>query len=177
MMTIAASDGLKLFIPQVYDIVWSLIILVIVALFFHKFFMPKFNAIFDERAAKIEGNIAKAEQSKKDADAAKSKYEAQLSTARVEASKIRDDARAEASHIIADARSRAESDAAQITANAQRSIESQQQQQALVSLKGEVGTLATALAGKILGAKLESDDVQSSMIDKMIDDLDTNDKK
>ena len=35
MMTIAASDGLKLFIPQVYDIVWSLIILVIVALFFH----------------------------------------------------------------------------------------------------------------------------------------------
>ena len=27
MMTIAASDGLKLFIPQVYDIVWSLIIL------------------------------------------------------------------------------------------------------------------------------------------------------
>ena len=176
MMTIAASDGLKLFIPQVYDIVWSLIILVIVALFFHKFFMPTFNAIFDERAAKIEGNIAKAEQSKKDADAAKSKYEAQLSTARVEASKIRDDARAEASHIIADARSRAESDAAQITANAQRSIESQQQQ-ALVSLKGEVGTLATALAGKILGAKLESDDVQSSMIDKMIDDLDTNDKK
>lgn len=176
MMTIAASDGLKLFIPQVYDIVWSLIILVIVALFFRKFFMPKFNAIFDERAAKIEGNIAKAEQSKKDADAAKSKYEAQLSTARVEASKIRDDARAEASHIIADARSRAESDAAQITANAQRSIESQQQQ-ALVSLKGEVGTLATALAGKILGAKLESDDVQSSMIDKMIDDLDTNDKK
>lgn len=88
MMTIAASDGLKLFIPQVYDIVWSLIILVIVALFFHKFFMPKFNAIFDERAAKIEGNIAKAEQSKKDADAAKSKYEAQLSTARVEASRF-----------------------------------------------------------------------------------------
>ena len=139
-MTQAAS-GIDLFIPEVYDIVWSLIILVIVAVFFYKFFMPKFNAIFDERAAKI-----------------------------------RDDARAEASHIIADARSRAESDAAQITASAQRSIESQHQQ-AIVSLKGEVGALATALAGKILGAKLEDNDVQSSMIDKMIDDLDTNDKK
>ena len=98
------------------------------------------------------------------------KYEAQLSTARVDAAKIRDDARAEASHIIADARSRAESDAAQITASAQRSIESQHQQ-AIVSLKGEVGALATALAGKILGAKLEDNDVQSSMIDSMIDDL------
>ena len=166
-MTQAAS-GIDLFIPEVYDIVWSLIILVIVAVFFYKFFMPKFNAIFDERAAKIQGNIAKAEQARK--DAAKAKYEAQLSTARVDAAKIRDDARAEASHIIADARSRAESDAAQITASAQRSIESQHQQ-AIVSLKGEVGALATALAGKILGAKLEDNDVQSSMIDSMIDDL------
>ena len=168
-MTQAAS-GIDLFIPEVYDIVWSLIILVIVAVFFYKFFMPKFNAIFDERAAKIQGNIAKAEQARKDADEAKAKYEAQLSTARVDAAKIRDDARAEASHIIADARSRAESDAAQITASAQRSIESQHQQ-AIVSLKGEVGALATALAGKILGAKLEDNDVQSSMIDSMIDDL------
>ena len=165
-MTQAAS-GIDLFIPEVYDIVWSLIILVIVAVFFYKFFMPKFNAIF---AAKIQGNIAKAEQARKDADEAKAKYEAQLSTARVDAAKIRDDARAEASHIIADARSRAESDAAQITASAQRSIESQHQQ-AIVSLKGEVGALATALAGKILGAKLEDNDVQSSMIDSMIDDL------
>ena len=168
-MTQAAS-GIDLFIPEVYDIVWSLIILVIVAVFFYKFFMPKFNAIFDERAAKIQGNIAKAEQARKDADEAKAKYEAQLSTARVDAAKIRDDARAEASHIIADARSRAESDAAQITASAQRSIESQHQQ-AIVSLKGEVGALATALAGKILGAKLEDNDVQSSMIDSMIVDL------
>ena len=31
--------------------------------------------------------------------------------------------------------------------------------------------IATALAGKILGAKLEDNDVQSSMIDSMIDDL------
>ena len=81
----------------------------------------------------------------------------------------------EVPHIIADARTRAEADAAQITATAQRSIESQQQQ-ALVSLKGEVGVLATALAGKILGSKLESDDVQSTMIDQMIAELDS-DKK
>ena len=174
-METLAESGIMLFVPKMYDIVWSAIILVIVALFFYKFFLPKFQAVFDERAAKIEGGIAKAEQAQKDADAAKAKYEAQLSTARVEASKIRDDARAEASHIIADARSRAESDAAQITATAQRSIESQQQQ-ALVSLKGEVGVLATALAGKILGSKLESDDVQSTMIDQMIAELDS-DKK
>ena len=135
-------------------------------------FTPDYDLIAEKaKTATLTANgIAKAEQARKDADEAKAKYEAQLSTARVDAAKIRDDARAEASHIIADARSRAESDAAQITASAQRSIESQHQQ-AIVSLKGEVGALATALAGKILGAKLEDNDVQSSMIDSMIDDL------
>ncbi|MBT1174016.1 F0F1 ATP synthase subunit B [Bifidobacterium sp. LC6] len=170
-MTLAEENGINLFIPEVYDIVWSLVILAIIAVFFYKFFMPKFQAIFDERTAKIEGGIAKAEQAQKEAAEAKAKYESQLSNARVEAAKIRDDARAEASHIVADARARAEADAAQITANAQRSLESQQQQ-AMVSLKGEVGALATALAGKILGAKLQDSDVQSSMIDSMIADLD-----
>ena len=155
---------------------WSLIILLIVAAFFYKFFLPKFQSIFDERAAKIEGGIAKAEQAQKDADEAKKKYQAQLSTARVEASKIRDDARAEASHIIADARSRAETEAAQITANAQRSLESQQQK-AMVSLKGEVGTLATSLAEKILGSELKDSAVQSDMIDQMISDMEQGENK
>ena len=175
-MVTMAAEGVDFFIPKVYDIVWSLIILLIVAAFFYKFFLPKFQSIFDERAAKIEGGIAKAEQAQKDADEAKKKYQAQLGTARVEASKIRDDARAEASHIIADARSRAETEAAQITANAQRSLESQQQK-AMVSLKGEVGTLATSLAEKILGSELKDSAVQSDMIDQMISDMEQGEDK
>ena len=169
-MDMAENNGVKLFLPETYDIVWSLIILIILAAFFYKFFLPKFQSIFDERTAKIEGGLAKAEQAQKDAEEAKKKYQAQLSTARVEASKIRDDARAEASHIIADARSRAETEAAQITANAERSLESQQQK-AMVSLKGEVGTIATSLAGKILQTQLQDSTVQSDMLDKMIADL------
>ena len=121
---VTAASEMELFLPKSYDIFWSLVILIIVAVFFYKFFLPKFQAVFDERAAKIEGGIAKAEQAQKDADEAKAKYDAQLSNARVEASKIRDDARAEASHIIADARTRAEADAAQITATAEASVNS-----------------------------------------------------
>ena len=170
-----AEGGIDLFLPETYDIVWSLVILVIIAAVFYKVVLPKFQAVFDERAARIEGGIAKAEQAQKEAVEAKRKYEEQLSHARVEASKIRDDARAEASHIIADARSRAEADAEQITTNAQRTIESQQQA-ALVSLKGEVGTLATALAGKILGAKLQDDATQTAMLDQMIADLDSDEQ-
>ncbi|MEE0654569.1 MAG: F0F1 ATP synthase subunit B, partial [Bifidobacterium criceti] len=46
-MDMAANDGIRLFLPETYDIVWSLIILVIVAAFFYKFFLPKFQSIFD----------------------------------------------------------------------------------------------------------------------------------
>ncbi len=174
MITMAA-DGIELFLPKTYDMFWSLVVLIILGVFFFIFFMPRFKKIFDERASRIEGNIAKAEQANKDAQAAKEKYEGQLKNARVEASKIRDNARAEATNIIADARSRAESEAQQIADNAQRSIESQQQQ-ALVSLKSEVGAIATALAGKILDTKLQKGDVQDSMIDSMISSMEKTDK-
>ena len=170
-----AEGGIDLFLPETYDIVWSLVILVIIAAVFYKVVLPKFQAVFDERAARIEGGIAKAEQAQKEAVEAKRKYEEQLSHARVEASKIRDDARAEASHIIADARSRAEADAEQITTNAQRTIESQQQA-AMVSLKGEVGTLAPALAGTNRGPKLQDDATQTAMLDQMIADLDSDEQ-
>ncbi|KFI45824.1 F-type H+-transporting ATPase subunit b [Bifidobacterium bohemicum] len=165
-----ATDGVRLFLPETYDIVWSLVILVVIAVAFYKFILPKFQSVFDERAEKIEGGMAKAQKAQEDADAAKRKYEDQLNNARVDAAKIRDDARDEAGSIIADAHKRADAEATQITTNARRSIASQQQQ-ALVSLKGQVGTLATALAGKILGAKLEDGDVQSTMIDSVIDEL------
>ena len=170
-MVTQAAGGIELFIPKTYDIVWSLVILLVVAVFFYKFFMPKFQAIFDERANKIQGNIDKAKKEREDAAAAKKSYEKQLSLAKVEGSKIRDDARAEASHIIADARLRAESEAAQITTNAQRSIDTQQKQ-AMVTLRGQIGTLATALAGKILGSQLQNESEQTAMIDDMISKLD-----
>ncbi|MGO1261206.1 MAG: F0F1 ATP synthase subunit B [Bifidobacterium mongoliense] len=172
----AAGSGIQLFLPETYDMVWSLVILIVIAAFFYKLVLPKFQAVFDERSAKIEGGIAKANNAQKEADKAKRAYEEQLSKARVDASKIRDDARAEASHIIADARSRAESEAEQITVNALRSVESQRQQ-ALVSLKGEVGTLAAALAGKILCSRLQDEAVQSKMLDQMIDDISKGDEQ
>ena len=91
-MPLAEKSGISLFLPETYDIVWSLVILVVIAVCFYKYVMPKFQAVFDARAAKIEGRMAQAEKAQKDADEAKKKYEDQLSQARVEASKIRDDA-------------------------------------------------------------------------------------
>lgn len=49
---VTAASEMELFLPKSYDIFWSLVILIIVAVFFYKFFLPKFQAVFDERAAR-----------------------------------------------------------------------------------------------------------------------------
>ena len=82
------SNGLALFLPEPYDVVWSLVVLVILAAFFYKFVMPKFQAILDERAEKIEGGMAKAANAQREADELKSQMEEELAQAQADAAKL-----------------------------------------------------------------------------------------
>lgn len=166
----AGSSKLALFLPEPYDVIWSVVILVILATFFYKFALPKFQAIFDERAEKIEGRIAKAAQAQREAEQTRSDMEHQLAQAQTDAAKMREQARAEASQIVAEARQHAEHDAAQIIAEAQRSIEAQHKH-AMSSLQAEVSALAAALAGKILASKLDDENVSTQLIDHVIDEV------
>ena len=171
MHTVIAEDvGTQLFFPKDYDLIWSTVVLIILLVVFAKFVMPRLNKAMDERAKKIQGQIAEATKAKQEAEAAKKKYQDRLAQAQAEASKIRDDARTEASHILEDARTRAQVEAAAITDNAQKAIDSQKQQ-AMQSLKKDVGALATTLAGKIIGTQLASGTAQSSMIDSLIEEM------
>lgn len=171
MMVNRAEDVLSLFLPETYDVVWSAVILVIVAVFVYKFFMPKFNTIFDERARRIDGDMKQAKQAAAQAEKLKQEYEAELSAACLEAGQIRDEARSEASYIVSEAKTKAQDEANQITANAQRAIESERQQ-AIIALRQEVGVLATTLAAKIVGKQLADQQVQEAMIDQLIDGID-----
>jgi F-type H+-transporting ATPase subunit b len=72
--------------------------------------------------------------------------------------------------IIEDLRSKATEEAARITASATAAIEAERQQ-ALASLRNEVGALATELAGKIVGEALDDQVRQSRIIDRFIADL------
>ncbi|MBF9353910.1 F0F1 ATP synthase subunit B [Bifidobacteriaceae bacterium NR044] len=166
----AETNKLALFLPEPYDVIWSLVILVILAAFFYKFVTPKFQAILDERAEKIEGGMAKAANVRREADELKSQMEEELTQAQTDAAKTREEARAQASKIVDEARQRAEKDAAKIISEAQHSIEAQHKH-AMSSLQGEVSVLAAALAGKILASKLDDDTVSSKIIDHVIDEV------
>ena len=163
-------QGIDLFLPAPYDILWSSVVLLVIAVVFYKAILPKFQAVLDERTAKIEGGLAKAESAQAEAAAALAEYHQQLQEARAEAAKIREEARAEGGAIVADLRTKASDDAARIVETAHRQIEAERQQ-AAVSLRNDVGLLATELASKIVGESLADSARQSRVVDRFLDEL------
>lgn len=171
MVLAAGADEYPIpLIPAAYDILWASVIFIVLAVVFTKKILPKLQQVLDERAEKIEGGIHKAEQAQAEAAAALEEYTAQLTEARAEAARIREDARAEASQILDESRSAASGDAKRIVETAHKQIEAERQQ-AIVSLRTEVGSLATELASRIVGESLADDARQQRLIDGFLDDL------
>jgi F-type H+-transporting ATPase subunit b len=157
-------------IPEPYDIVGSLICFVIILVFFWRYVLPRVQKLLDERAEAIEGNIAKADEAQRKAEAALEEYTAQLAGARTEAGRIRESARDDGKRIVAEAKEQASGEAARITASAQAQIEAERQS-ALVSLRSEVGTLAIDLASGVIGESLSDDAKATAVVDRFLADL------
>ena len=164
------TEDINPLLPERYDIVWSLVIVVILFLVFQKYALPKFQAVLDERTEKIEGGLQHAEAAQAEAAALRAEYEQQLADARTEAARIKEAARAEGGVIVAEAKAKATTEAARTVETAQRTIEAERQQ-AAVSLRADVGALATELASKIVGESLEDTARQSRVVDRFLADL------
>lgn len=162
-------------LPETYDIVWSAVVFVIILVAFWKVFLPKLQVMLDERAAAIEGNIAKADEAQAKAEAALQEYTAQLAGARQEAGEIRDSARSDATKIVAKAKDDATSEAARIAQAAQTQIEAERQS-AVVSLRKEVGSLAIDLASGVVGVTLADDQKASALVDRFLAELEASEK-
>lgn len=157
-------------IPADYDIVWSLVCFLIILFFFSRYVLPRVKKTLDARSEEIEGGIKKAERAQAEAAAALDKYNEQLSEARAEAGRIREAARADGVKILNDLKAQAQAEAARITANASAQIEAERQS-ALVSLRGEVGSLAIDLASGVIGESLSDDARATALVDRFLADL------
>ncbi|TFC82545.1 F0F1 ATP synthase subunit B [Cryobacterium sinapicolor] len=171
----AEGESANPLLPAVYDIVWSLVIFVVILFFFWKYVLPKMQKLLDDRAEAIEGNIAKADDAQRKAEAALEQYTAQLADARAEAGQIREQARADGHKIIAEHKDQALAEAARVTSNAKAQIEAERQA-AVVSLRSEVGTLAIDLASGVIGESLTDDAKSSAIVDRFLADLEASEK-
>jgi F-type H+-transporting ATPase subunit b len=162
-------------LPATPDLIWGAVVFVALALFFTLYVLPRVTKALDERAAVIEGGISKAENAQAEANAALEEYKKLLADARAEAAQIREQARAEGNAIIAELKEQATVEAARVTANAKAAIEAERQS-ALVSLRGEVGSLAIDLASGVIGESLSDDKKASAVVDRFLADLEAAEK-
>lgn len=157
-------------LPGLPDIIWSLVVFAVIFVFFWKMALPRMQKLLDARSEAIEGNIAKADDAQRKAEAALEQYTAQLAEARAEASRIREQARADGQNILAELKEQATVEAARISASATAQIESERQS-AIVSLRSEVGSLAIDLASGVIGASLTDDAKARAVVDRFLADL------
>lgn len=163
-------------LPHPAELIVGLIAFAILYWIYAKKVVPKMEAMYEERAAAIEGGMQQAEEAQAEARAALEKYNAQLAEARTEANEIREAAREQGASIVAEMRSQAQAEAARITESAKRQVDAERQQ-AVVQLRQEVGTLSTTLASKIVGESLEDEVRQKGIVDRFLADLESGDLK
>jgi F-type H+-transporting ATPase subunit b len=171
-LNLAAEAGKTInpLIPNTVEIVVGLIAFVILFSVLKSKVVPMFEKAYAERTAAIQGGIEKAEAAQLEAARALASYNEQLSSARDESSRLREEARVQGAAIVEELRAKATEEAARITAAAHASIEAERQQ-AITSLRNEVGALAVELASKIVGEALDDQARQSRIVERFIEDL------
>lgn len=163
--------------PLAFVLVEFLLALVVFGVLFlliKKFVVPNFEKTFKERTDAIEGGIQAAETKQAEADAKLAELEKQLGDARHEAARIREEAREQGAQIVAEMREQAQTESTRIVEHGKAQIEAERQQ-AVTSLRAEVGSLATSLAGRIVGESLDDDERSSRVVERFLEDLEAQD--
>lgn len=154
------------------EVIAGIILMLLIFLVMWKAIVPAFEKMYDERSSKIEGGMQRAAAAEAKAEAALAEYNKQLDTAREEAARIREDAKNAGAQVLAEARDKAAKESARILESGRTQLEAERSQ-LLTELRGEVGGLATTLAGKIVGESLTDDERANRTVDRFLAELES----
>jgi F-type H+-transporting ATPase subunit b len=135
-----------------------------------KWVVPPINKAMTERQQGIKQQFAELEEAKAKAEAAENDYKSQIVEARHEAARIREQAREEGATIIAEMREQAQAESQRILQHAHLQVEAERRQ-VVQQLRTQVGTMATTLAGRIVGESLEDDERRDRTVERFITSL------
>jgi F-type H+-transporting ATPase subunit b len=166
-----APEGIQLFIPPWDEVIISAVCLAVIAWAVAKYAVPRYLEVLDQRAAAIEGGISRAEAAEEEIAQVRAGLEAEKEAARLEAAKVREEAKADAAAIVAAAKAKASQEAQRVQEAAERQIASERKA-AEVALRTDVGELATELAERIVGEALTDSALAGRVIDRFLADLD-----
>lgn len=156
-------------IPAVQELVWGALAFAVLFFFMARVAFPRINATLEQRRQKIQGDLEKAEEARKEAQRELEQYRQQLSGAKDDANRIIEEARKTAESMRKDMAGKAEQEAQSIVARAQEEIRSERDR-VFQELKAQVGVLSVELAARIVGQSLDKER-HLRLVDDYIEEL------
>ena len=167
---------MSLITPDVGLFFWMTIVFLVVLLILSRWGFPVVVRMVNDRKDYIDESLRKAHEAREKLTNIKAESDAILQEAREKQALILKEAAATRDAIVEQAQDKARSEGARLLSEAKAEIESQKQA-AIGEIRAQVAALSVKVAEKILRQELSTDGRQMEMIDRLLDEVASSDKK
>lgn len=162
--------------PDLGLLFWMALAFLVVFFVLAKFGFPAIIKMVDERKQYIDDSLRKAHEANEKLANIQKEGESILQEAREKQAQILKEATATRDAIVEKAQDKAREEGARLLNEAKAEIENEKQA-AISDIRRQVATLSVEIAEKVLREKLSTDKAQMDLIDRMLDDVSSSDKK
>jgi F-type H+-transporting ATPase subunit b len=164
---------MDLLIPSTGLLFWMTITFLVVFFLLWKFGFPVITGMVAERKAFIDESLQKAHEANERLANIQKEGESILQEAREKQAQILKEAAETRDAIVEKAQEKARAEGARLLDDAKAAIE-QEKKAAIADIRKQVATLSVEIAEKVLRANLKDDASQMALIDRMLDDVSSN---
>ena len=161
--------------PDLGLLFWMLLAFAVVFFVLAKYGFPAIINMVDERKKYIDESLKKAHEASERLENIKQEGEAILQDAREKQAQILREAAESRDAIVEQAQVKAREEGARLLDDARVAIE-QEKKAAIADIRKQVATLSVEVAEKILRKNLSGDQAQMDLIERMLDDVSSNNK-
>ncbi len=162
--------------PDLGLLFWMALAFLVVFGVLAKFGFPAIIKMVDERKQYIDDSLRKAHEANEKLANIQKEGESILQEAREKQAQILKEATATRDAIVEKAQEKAREEGARLISEAKAEIENEKQA-AISDIRRQVATLSVEIAEKVLREKLSTNKAQMDLIDRMLDDVSSSDKK
>ncbi len=161
--------------PDLGLLFWMLLAFAVVFFVLAKYGFPAIINMVNERKKYIDDSLKKAHEASERLENIKQESEAILQDAREKQAQILREAAESRDAIVEQAQVKAREEGARLLDDARVAIE-QEKKAAIADIRKQVATLSVEVAEKILRKNLSGDQAQMDLIERMLDDVSSNNK-
>ncbi len=167
---------MSLITPDFGLLFWMTVVFLVVLLILTKFGFPVIVRMINNRKAYIDESLRKAHEANEKLANIKAESDALLQDAREKQAQLLKEAAATRDAIVEKAQDKARDESNRLLSEAQIEIENQKRA-AVSDVRKQVATISVEIAEKVLREKLSDDKIQMDLIDRMLDEISSSDKK